>query len=126
MPRTPRDYRSALSSYALPISLARVREADAMINGSVSIRSRLTRMLFLSSGAVLAVTTVAFCAYEAVTFRHASVQQLETLSQVIATNSTAALAFENSDDAAAVLAAFKADPHIVAAALYDGQGRLFA
>jgi len=45
---------------------------------------------------------------------------------VIATNSTAALAFENPDDAAAVLAAFKADPHIVAAALYDGEGRIFA
>jgi signal transduction histidine kinase/ActR/RegA family two-component response regulator/uncharacterized membrane protein affecting hemolysin expression len=97
-----------------------------MMNRSLSIRRRLTRMLFLSSGAALAVTTVAFGAYEAVTFRHASIQQLETLSQVIATNSTAALAFQNSDDAAAVLAAFKADPHIVAAALYDGQGRIFA
>jgi signal transduction histidine kinase len=97
-----------------------------MMNRSLSIRRLLTRMLFLSSGAVLAVTTVAFCAYEAVTFRHASIQQLETLSQAIATNSTAALAFENADDAGAVLAAFKAEPHIVAAALYDSRGRLFA
>ena len=97
-----------------------------MINRSLSIRRRLTRMLFLSSGAVLAVTTLAFCTYEAVTFRHASIQQLGTLSQAIATNSTAALAFENADDATAVLAAFKADPHIVAAALYDGRGRVFA
>ena len=97
-----------------------------MMNRSLSIRRLLTRMLFLSSGAVLAVTTLAFCAYEAVTFRHASIQQLETLSQAIATNSTAALAFENAEDATVVLAAFKADPHIVAAALYDSAGRVFA
>jgi signal transduction histidine kinase/ActR/RegA family two-component response regulator len=80
----------------------------------------------LSSGAVLAVTTIAFCAYEFMTFRQTSVQQLQTLSQAIASNSTAALAFDNADDASTVLAAFKADPHIVAAALYDAHGKLFA
>jgi signal transduction histidine kinase/ActR/RegA family two-component response regulator len=84
------------------------------------------RMIFLSSGAVLAVTTIAFCAYEFMTFRQTSVQQLQTLSQAIASNSTAALAFDNADDASTVLAAFKADPHIVAAALYDAHGKLFA
>ena len=86
----------------------------------------LMRMIILSSAAVLAVTTTAFCTYEFVTFRQASVQQLEILGQAIASNSTAALAFDNREDAAAVLTAFRADPHIVAAALYDTQGRLFA
>ena len=43
----------------------------------------------------------------------------------MASNSTAALAFDNPDDARSVLAAFKADPHIVAAALYERDGRLF-
>src|SRR5271170_4487394 len=97
-----------------------------MARSSTPIRRTLTRMIFLSSGAVLAVTTTAFCAYEFLTFRQSSVQQLQTLSQAIASNSTAALAFDNADDAAAVLAAFKADPHIAAAALYDSQGRVFA
>jgi signal transduction histidine kinase/ActR/RegA family two-component response regulator/uncharacterized membrane protein affecting hemolysin expression len=83
-------------------------------------------MIFLASGTVLAVTLVAFCAYEAVTYRQASIQQLGILGQAIATNSTAALAFDNAEDARGVLAAFKADPHIVAAALYDADGRLFA
>jgi signal transduction histidine kinase/ActR/RegA family two-component response regulator len=84
------------------------------------------RMIFLSSGAVLAVTTIAFCTYEFMTFRQSSIQQLQILSQAIASNSTAALAFDNADDASTVLAAFKADPHIVAAALYDAHGNLFA
>jgi signal transduction histidine kinase/ActR/RegA family two-component response regulator len=83
-------------------------------------------MIFLSAGAVLAVTTTAFCMYEFLTFRQSSVQQLQILSQAIATNSTAALAFDNAEDASATLAAFKADPHIAAAALYDAQGKVFA
>jgi signal transduction histidine kinase/CheY-like chemotaxis protein len=93
---------------------------------SPSIRSRLTRMLLLSSCAVIAITSSAFCAYEFLTFRESSVQQLEILSQAIASNSTAALAFDNAEDAAGVLGAFSADPHIVAAALYDARGKLFA
>src|SRR6202045_2578653 len=97
-----------------------------MAASSTPIRRTLMRMIFISSGAVLAVTMTAFCGYEFLTFRQTSVQQLEILSQAIASNSTAALAFDNADDAAVVLEAFKADPHIVAAALYDAQGKAFA
>jgi signal transduction histidine kinase/ActR/RegA family two-component response regulator len=91
-----------------------------------NIRRTLMRMIFLSSGAVLALTIASFCTYEVMNFRVSSVQQLRTLSTAIATNSTAALAFDNASDGAAVLAAFKAEPHIVAAALYDANGALFA
>src|SRR6266403_5690201 len=97
-----------------------------MPNSTTPIRRTLMRMIFLSSGAVLAVTTTGFCAYEFLTFRQSSVQQLQILSQAIASNSTAALAFDNPDDASVVLLAFRADPHIVAAALYDAQGKAFA
>jgi signal transduction histidine kinase/ActR/RegA family two-component response regulator len=84
------------------------------------------KMIFLSSGAVLAVTTTAFCTYEFLIFRQSNIQQLQTLSEAIASNSTAALAFQNADDASVVLSAFKADPHITAAALYDAHGLVFA
>src|SRR6267154_1769560 len=97
-----------------------------MGSSSTPIRRILMRMIFISSGAVLAVTTTAFCSYEFLTFRQSSVQQLQILSQAIASNSTAALAFDNADDASVVLSAFRADPHIVAAALYDAQGKAFA
>jgi signal transduction histidine kinase/ActR/RegA family two-component response regulator len=97
-----------------------------MAHGSTPIRRTLMSMILLSSSAVLAVTTTAFCTYEFLTFRQNSIQQLQILSQAIASNSTAALAFDNAEDAASVLAAFKADPHITAAALYDIHGRLFA
>jgi signal transduction histidine kinase/ActR/RegA family two-component response regulator len=84
------------------------------------------RMISLSSAAVIAFMTLAFCGYQLLTFRHTSLQQLQTLSEAIASNSTAALAFANKEDATSVLAALKADPHIVAAALYDTKGRIFA
>jgi len=97
-----------------------------MTAASTPIRSILMRMIFLSSAAVLLVTTTAFCTYEWLTFRQSSTEHLATLSQAIASNSTAALAFQNSEDASLVLTAFKADPHIAVAALYDTQGKIFA
>jgi signal transduction histidine kinase/ActR/RegA family two-component response regulator len=97
-----------------------------MYRSSTRIRRTLMRMILLSCGVALLVTSSAFCAYEFLTFRESSIRQLQILSQAIATNSSAALAFDNPEDAAGVLSAFKADPHIVAAALYDAQGRVFA
>jgi signal transduction histidine kinase len=95
-------------------------------SSSTPIRATLMRMIFLSAGAALVVTTSAFCTYELLTFRQSTVQQLKILSQAIASNSTASLAFENAEDGANVLGAFRADPHISAAALYDSEGRIFA
>jgi signal transduction histidine kinase/ActR/RegA family two-component response regulator/uncharacterized membrane protein affecting hemolysin expression len=97
-----------------------------MRTSSTPIRRTLMNMIFLASGVVLLVTSSAFCAYEFLTFRSSSIQQLQILSRAIASNSTAALAFENAEDAASVLTAFKSDPHIVAAALYDVRGKVFA
>jgi signal transduction histidine kinase/ActR/RegA family two-component response regulator len=90
------------------------------------IRRTLMQVIFLSCGAVLAITVSAFLGYELLTFRHTSVQQLQTLSKAIASNSTAALAFENPEDATVVLGALQADPHVVAAVLYDTQGKAIA
>ena len=80
---------------------------------------------FSASGAVLAGDLVGVLRLRVPDLSHSSVQQLQTLSRAIASNSTAALAFENADDATSVLAAFKADPHIVAAALYDNRRESF-
>jgi hypothetical protein len=90
------------------------------------IRRQLIRMVLLTSAAVLLLTASSLFAYEFVTFRQSSQQQLATLGKAIAANSTAALAFDNVDDAESVLTALEADEHIVSAALYDQQGALFA
>src|SRR3954463_15092284 len=90
------------------------------------IRRQLIRMVLLTSAAVLLLTVSSLFAYEFVTFRQASEQQLRTLGKAIAANSTASLAFDNAEDAESVLTALEADDHVVAAALYDRQGALFA
>jgi len=90
------------------------------------IKRKLMAMLLLTSGVVLVLTCGAFFAYEMLTFRQATLRQLTTIGQIVAANSTAALAFENQNDAAEVLAALKAERHIVGACLYDGTGRVFS
>src|ERR1041385_1640556 len=91
-----------------------------------SIQRKLMRVIMLTSGAALLLTCASYFAYEFFTFRQGMIRQLNILGETIATNSTAALAFENSDDADEILTALKADKHIVAACLYNKEGKLFA
>ena len=90
------------------------------------IRRKLTTIILATSGVVLLLTCAAFLSYEVFTFRQTSVRQLSTVGEIIAANSTGALAFDNADDATQVLAALQAERHIVAAALYDKAGKLFS
>jgi len=84
------------------------------------------KVIMLTSGAVLLLTCSAFFAYELITFRQSSIRQLSTLGEIIAANSTAALAFDDSTAANEILSALKAERHIVAAGLYDADGKLFS
>src|SRR5256885_6698244 len=88
------------------------------------IKQKLTAMLLLISGLVLLLTSAAFVTYQVVAFRQTTLKTLATLGRVIAANSTASLAFANQADAREILSALKAEPHVVAAALYDKDGRL--
>ena len=90
------------------------------------IKHKLTAILLLISGLVLLLTSAAFVTYQVVTFRQTTRNNLSTRAQILAANSTAALAFANEADAREILSALKADPHLVAAALYDKDGHLFA
>jgi PAS domain S-box-containing protein len=90
------------------------------------IRRKLMTIMLLTTGLVLLPTCGVFLGYEFLTFRSTAVRELSTLAQIVAANSTAALAFRNPDDAGEVLAALKAEPSILAATLYDAEGRVFA
>src|ERR1700721_4210394 len=90
------------------------------------IRRTLMMVILLACGAVMLITSAAFCAYEYVTLRQLTVRNLKILGEAIAANSTASLAFDNPDDAREVLSAFRAQPHVVAARLYLSDGRLVA
>jgi signal transduction histidine kinase/HAMP domain-containing protein len=90
------------------------------------IRRKLMIMLLMTSGAVLALTCAAFIAYQYQTYRAAARYTIQTLGQVIASNSTAAIAFDNPSDETDVLAALHAERRITLAAVYDAKGALFA
>src|SRR5271154_4634215 len=90
-----------------------------------SIKRKVTIVIMRASIAVLLVTVAAFMIYDLVTFRQTMVQNLVTQARTIADNSTAAVAFKNENDAANVLSSLRTDPHIIAAAIYDAQGKLF-
>jgi signal transduction histidine kinase/ActR/RegA family two-component response regulator len=91
-----------------------------------TIQGKLVRMVLLVSAAVLLLACSTILTYEFVTFRQTTIQQAAILGRIIAANSTAALAFENPDDAAEILSALKAEAPIEAAGLYTKQGRLFS
>src|SRR6266853_1298003 len=90
------------------------------------IKRKLMAITLVTSGVGLLLTCGAFSSYEFLAFRQTTVRHLSTLGEVIAQNSTAALAFENRDDAKETLDSLKAEPHVVAGALYDKDGKLFS
>jgi len=97
-----------------------------MLFKNMPIRRKLMLLTMIISGVVVLLTCVAFVVYEVYTFRESIVQKISTLSGVIADNSTAALAFDSPDDAKEILSALKAEPHIMAACIYDAEGEIFS
>lgn len=90
------------------------------------IQRKLMLVIFLTSFVAMLLMRGAFFTYEFITFRQATARQISTLGKVVANNSTAALAFQNQDDAREVLSALTGERFIVAAALYDEDGKIFA
>ena len=76
------------------------------------IRRKLTVIILLTTVAALLLTLSVFFGYEFLTLRQTTLRQLSTIGEVIAANSTAALAFQNEDDAKDILAALKAEQHV--------------
>ena len=90
------------------------------------IARRLTGLLVLVSALVLTLTSAAFAAYQYWSFRATEREKMVVRGQILALNATAPLAFGDVAAARELLAALRADPHVVAAALYDADGALFA
>jgi signal transduction histidine kinase/CheY-like chemotaxis protein len=96
-----------------------------MMGKPVAIRRMLSSISLMTTGVALFVTMVLFLVAEVIAIRDSSLRELRILNEAIASNSTAALAFDVPEDARNVLAAFRSDPHFVAAALYKTDGQLF-
>lgn len=91
-----------------------------------SIKHKVMAVILLACLAVSLVTVIAFVVSDVLTFKESIVRNLESQGRLIAQNSAAALAFSDQNDANHLLASLRTEPHVIAAAIYDQHGRLFA
>lgn len=89
------------------------------------IKRKIMAITMLISVVVLVVAVGTFITYDLISFRASMVRHFTTLALVTADDTTAALAFGNVRDASETLSSLRLEPQIVAAALYDNNGKLF-
>src|SRR5437764_13732388 len=90
------------------------------------IKRKLILVILLTSTFALWLMGSALIIYEFVTFRRGLAANMSVLAQIVGSNSTAALAFDDAANAREILSALSAEHQVTAAALYDQKGNLFA
>jgi len=90
------------------------------------IKHKLRLVTMVTVGAALAIASVAILIYDRMELRGSMQRDLGILAETIASNSTAAITFENDKEAAELLAGLRANPHIVTASIFSTNGKLFA
>ena len=93
---------------------------------NLSIRRKLTLLMMLTSVVALLLACGAFLTYDVATFRQKLGLDLNVLADVIGSNSTAALTFNDANAARDALAALRAQKHVVSACVYGKNGRPFS
>lgn len=91
-----------------------------------TITQKLKLITMASSTVALLLVAVAFLTYEYFAFRQAMVRDLLTQAEIIGNQSTAALTYDDRNNARDILGALSAKKNIVAAGLYARNGELFA
>lgn len=93
---------------------------------TTSIKRKQTLIIMVVSGAALLLACLAFAAFEILSFRRAMIAEVSTLAEVVGNASTASLDFNDPRSAQETLAALKAEPDIMHAAIYNRLGDVFA
>jgi PAS domain S-box-containing protein len=86
---------------------------------------KLILTMMTTSTAALLVACVSFLIYDVVSLRHDIADHLKSLADSTGANVAAALTYNDPRSAELVLQALQAEPHIVAARVYDGHGSAF-
>jgi methyl-accepting chemotaxis protein len=90
------------------------------------IKHKLTLISLITTMVALALAGTGFVAYELVTFKKNLVGDVASVAQIVGYNSASALSFNDAGSAEQTLRALSAKPHIVAACIYDKDGKVFA
>lgn len=92
----------------------------------ISIKHKMTLIIMLINSVALLLTGLTAISFDHIKTGKAMVQKLELLADIIGINSTAALTFENENDANRILEALRVEKHVLAAGIYKSDGKAFA
>ena len=93
---------------------------------NLSIRHKVTFLILAASIFAVGLACVGFIVYERARIRSTTVNELTTLADTLGANTAASLAFNDQKAANEMLAALRAEHHILGAFLYDNQKTIFA
>ncbi len=90
------------------------------------VQRKLGLAILVTSTVVLLVACAVFLTVEYYGYRSSIANNLATLAHISANNNTAAIAFADQNGAQQNLDALSAEPQVIAATLYDANGKVFA
>ena len=91
-----------------------------------SIKKKLLRIMMVTSVTALLLACGAFTIYEVISIRQSILAQTSLLGEIIGSNSTAALTFNDPKAVSETLAALRSEPRVIVARVYGRDGSLFA
>jgi PAS domain S-box-containing protein len=90
------------------------------------IKQKLLAIIMSVTAAALLLSGLGIVIADSVLFRSGMQRDISALAEIVADNTTAALAFDDPRTATETLASLRARPHLVAACIYRPNGALFA
>ncbi len=93
---------------------------------NLSIKHKLILITMLTNIIVLLATSVFFVLNEMNSLRNAMINNYSVLTEVMSNNTPAAIEFDDLTQAIKTLTTFSADSHVIAAVIYDKEGKVFA
>lgn len=92
----------------------------------LAINSKLTLLVVLSGSVALLLSCIAFVTNDVRMIRSSMIEQMSILAEVLGSNSTAALSFDDAKTAGELLMSLKKQPSVELACIYDADGEVFA
>jgi methyl-accepting chemotaxis protein len=92
----------------------------------LSLRRKLMLVIMINTFVALCVAGTGFAEYGVYRFKELRLEDLNALANILGTNSQAPLAFKDPGSAIDILRSLAAKPHILAAVIYDRDGKPFA
>jgi two-component system sensor histidine kinase/response regulator len=89
------------------------------------LAQKLTFAMMATSSVALLIACSFFLGHDIIRLRQNMREHLVSIAEIIGANSAAALTYDDPRSATLVLSALKSEPHILAANIYSGDGKVF-